>query len=665
MLRRMTFWLLMLILLVVKAVPVLPQSNEGACQGFEPRLEVGGRGQVTEGSANNIRSEPTSSAERLGQIPGSESFVVLDGPRCADGITWWQVEYEGIIGWTGEGNSSSYWTMPLSDDSDNDEETDSDLSLGVGGGGEMSETSFTYLTGVTLPEDFQRAIAVVVAGGGGYRLSSGTCEYESSPGNFVARTSENIAVFVNELPISSTSILISELDRWQGLTDTPSICSINPIGRAVAVSPTGEIVQANVGVGDVTTQVYLPVEAFRQQGEWVLRADDFELKIEIALQQPALIQAEIGYVVGLQPNERFFLLSAYGGARVDYEVVEGVADEFGSAAGSISSIQNIVGENGSIRIDHPIFVERLLEDGSPSLGYFRIPETLSEQLFYDLLWNQVYTPLDAWTCPGAAPIRLIANYQGRVRDDVALYQTPAFDAPIVTEVPAGERISIIEGVECTENSVWWQASYGDELGWVVESRNETYFVEFERTCSEYDTQLISGGNARVVAVPSNRTTIVMTPSLAFGIQDIEDYVFVPLGGTMRVLDGPWCGAQSIEWQVDYDGQVGWLTENYDETAYLAPADGENISVNTPVDLGEAATRIMCTLEPFQTSNIRSVPGTDGQVIDTFTAGQTRQADAQAPGSDGQSWWRLVDGGWVRQDTVSETGDCAALPLVSP
>jgi len=79
-----------------------------------PRLAVGGRGRVTPGTPNVLRSLPGrgSNSVVVGEIPGGGIFNVLAGPQCADGIYWWQVNYNGAIGWTGEGQGTTYWLEP-------------------------------------------------------------------------------------------------------------------------------------------------------------------------------------------------------------------------------------------------------------------------------------------------------------------------------------------------------------------------------------------------------------------------------------------------------------------------------------------------------------------------------------------------------------------------
>lgn len=82
-----------------------------------PRLTIGQQARVTEGGIPNLlRDGPGQSGKLLGEIPSGGVFNVLDGPRCStlDKIIWWQVNYNGTVGWTAEGQTGSYWLEPLS-----------------------------------------------------------------------------------------------------------------------------------------------------------------------------------------------------------------------------------------------------------------------------------------------------------------------------------------------------------------------------------------------------------------------------------------------------------------------------------------------------------------------------------------------------------------------
>jgi uncharacterized protein YraI len=99
------------------AQPASAQVQNIACAPALPtRLYVGGQGQVTPGAPNILRSQPYRGGDSivLGEIPALGIFTVIGGPSCYDGMSWWQVNYNGQIGWTPEGaNYGVYWTEPI------------------------------------------------------------------------------------------------------------------------------------------------------------------------------------------------------------------------------------------------------------------------------------------------------------------------------------------------------------------------------------------------------------------------------------------------------------------------------------------------------------------------------------------------------------------------
>jgi hypothetical protein len=103
-------------LLLIFALPVAAQEQTGDCSGLTPAsLVAGGWGQVSPGQSNNVRDVPSREGARVGQIPGGESFAVLDGPVCADGLVWWQVDYDGLMGWTVDGMDGEQWLFPAAE----------------------------------------------------------------------------------------------------------------------------------------------------------------------------------------------------------------------------------------------------------------------------------------------------------------------------------------------------------------------------------------------------------------------------------------------------------------------------------------------------------------------------------------------------------------------
>ncbi len=94
--------------------PPCPPPDDPAY--LPPRLSVGTQGRVvTTGIPNNIRQQPGSSSQLLGEIPPGATFNVSGGPSCStlDKIVWWKVDYNGISGWTAEGKDKEYWLEPL------------------------------------------------------------------------------------------------------------------------------------------------------------------------------------------------------------------------------------------------------------------------------------------------------------------------------------------------------------------------------------------------------------------------------------------------------------------------------------------------------------------------------------------------------------------------
>lgn len=78
------------------------------------RLTPGSKGSVLPGSPNRIRAQPgIGNSAVLGEIPGGGQFSVDGFPVCGDdGRRWYPVTYNGISGWTAEGEGNTYWVQP-------------------------------------------------------------------------------------------------------------------------------------------------------------------------------------------------------------------------------------------------------------------------------------------------------------------------------------------------------------------------------------------------------------------------------------------------------------------------------------------------------------------------------------------------------------------------
>jgi hypothetical protein len=84
-------------------------QNIPSCPNTLPsRLLIGGVGRVTPGTPNRLRDQPSTQGNIIGMIPGGAPFVVLNGPICDAQIVWWEVNYNGQVGYTAEIANNAY-----------------------------------------------------------------------------------------------------------------------------------------------------------------------------------------------------------------------------------------------------------------------------------------------------------------------------------------------------------------------------------------------------------------------------------------------------------------------------------------------------------------------------------------------------------------------------
>jgi hypothetical protein len=98
---------------ILLTLPATAQERfSDALCGLAPRAVIGEAATVAPGASNNVRSIPLVSGDRVGRVSAGETFQILNGPVCGDGYTWWQIEYEAIIGWTAASNQTEYFITP-------------------------------------------------------------------------------------------------------------------------------------------------------------------------------------------------------------------------------------------------------------------------------------------------------------------------------------------------------------------------------------------------------------------------------------------------------------------------------------------------------------------------------------------------------------------------
>lgn len=116
----------------VTPFPTIPGTSGDICPGSpSPARVSSGMQAVVEpgGVPNRVRAEPNVEAEVLTQMPPGAFFIIVGGPECGpdDQLRWWQVSYNGVVGWTAEGEEDEYYIAPP------------DLEEDDGGGGSDNE----------------------------------------------------------------------------------------------------------------------------------------------------------------------------------------------------------------------------------------------------------------------------------------------------------------------------------------------------------------------------------------------------------------------------------------------------------------------------------------------------------------------------------------------
>lgn len=461
------------------------QSNQ-ACTGFESRLEVGMTARVTPGPANNVRAEPQTGAPLVGQIPGGDELTVIDGPVCADKFTWWQVDYDGLVGWTVEGTPEEYWIEPF---------------IFLESTGQVIANQE-----IDVRDDILEGLAIISAGGAGNPYWCGFDFEEGDPPTLSESETEEIP----EQSIFARDATIGDLVLESGRTfnakifttpptiirpipwDVPYVCSSQLIvsSKLAAVSPTGEIFMPKVVYESYLMRYtyHLPDFAILEQGSWELKVDDFIVNINNIYDYPVAIYLNQQLILrNFHPDERIAIVQAVyqteitsASATLSRFLIQ--VDDTGGFVGTSDDLPNsdafrisaLIGEYGSV-VSHGIDVIDADETT------YSIPSDETATLLYETTWNQNELLLDDWTCPGALPIRLHRDKNAivnAIRDEIPVYVDPNQSSNIITNLYPGDIFNLGNGVECADDAVWWWFYYEDfNIGWVMESQGNQYFLE--------------------------------------------------------------------------------------------------------------------------------------------------------------------------------------------
>jgi hypothetical protein len=96
-------------------------EDEPFCEGTLPSiLAIGSVAQIANTDGIALRVRDVAGGNVLTEINEGTEFVVVDGPECLNGYTWWQIRVDGddsapIVGWSAEGDNEDYWVEVLSE----------------------------------------------------------------------------------------------------------------------------------------------------------------------------------------------------------------------------------------------------------------------------------------------------------------------------------------------------------------------------------------------------------------------------------------------------------------------------------------------------------------------------------------------------------------------
>lgn len=133
--------------------PTIPGSEGDICPGSPApaRLAIGMTAFVTEGGVNNrIRDLPgVDVGAVIGEAPPGAEIRVLDGPVCDENgqLRWWQIDFNGTVGWTAEGEGDEYYLRPPGEEAADAGGGDAGggsgaVNASAGSGGEAPVTAF-------------------------------------------------------------------------------------------------------------------------------------------------------------------------------------------------------------------------------------------------------------------------------------------------------------------------------------------------------------------------------------------------------------------------------------------------------------------------------------------------------------------------------------------
>ncbi len=211
---------------------------------LRPRIAFGGGKArvVSDSLANRLRAQPSIEAEQIGEIaPRSKIDALLDGPACNGPWVWWQVEVDGLVGWTVESdvNYNYYYLEPVADTIPADESPGrpADALLPTAGRLIHSGNIDSLDTVAILPVEEAQAVVwspqqglLALRGADGALTLFDAADFQAQEQNWGPASKTNAIAF-------------SPDERWLALGDRSGSVSLLDIGRASLTSEARQIGQ--------------------------------------------------------------------------------------------------------------------------------------------------------------------------------------------------------------------------------------------------------------------------------------------------------------------------------------------------------------------------------------------------------------------------------------
>ena len=454
------------------AVPRQPTATPIVVSCALPaRLQIGSAGRVAPGPLPNaVRSAPGTSSGSvvLGNIPGGTVFTVLEGPACRDGYNWWRVNANGFVGWTAEGQNSTYWLDPLT--------CGNGLSIRMIPGATARVTLSPAVANVvrTQPGRGNGAVIGEIPPGGIFTVLSGPeCDsggmawWRVNYNGLLGWTGEGESgVYWLEPYAGNAYELVTDL---RGTISTAGIqAPANADDYFELHSTSGATVR--YGIASTDPAIAQQIINLRNTGRLVRISG--QLRREVPDYNSTQINVTQLVVESTEPvvcNLPVRLSAGYSA-----RVTEGLPNTVRTAPGTSASTaqSNLPGGTIFRIIEGPRCVE--------GYNWWRI--TTGNVTGWTAEGQGSTYWLEPLACGNGLRSQQVPGLQGRVTFNPPLANTvrsePRTTSQELGEIPPGGVFTVLSGPQCgPEGMLWWQVNYNGLIGWTAEGVPGQYWLE--------------------------------------------------------------------------------------------------------------------------------------------------------------------------------------------